>query len=537
MAVYDYVIVGAGAAGSVLAHRLSQDSAVTVALVEAGPRDTHPLISMPKGLAKIMTNPKYLWAHASRPDASTAGKSEIWVRGRLLGGSSAINGMMYVRGQPADFDGIAQLTSDDWSWKQIAAAYRQIENHELGETETRGADGPLRLSLPDLRDRLSEAQIAAGVSMGLPRKEDVNTPDNDVGIGYAPRTIWKGRRQSAARAFLHPIRRRSNLTILTGRIVDRVVFENGRAVAVEAIVDGRREQIACRGEVILCGGAMATPAILERSGIGNRDHLEQLGIPVVSHCPEVGEGLLEHRGLILQWKLNDHALSQNRSFSGWRLLWATARYYLFRTGPMSSASYEIGAWMKSRPGINRPDVQALIAPYSFDMATHRMALETHPGMNSVVYPLRPTSRGTIHIDTRDPAVPARFTPNHRATEEDRLGMVGAVRAMRHWAAQPQIAELIVEETLPGRNCQSDEEILRAYDELGTCGYHAVGSCRMGSDVASVVDPRLRVRGVSALRVMDTSIFPVIPAGNTNGPTMAMAWRAADLIIEDARSAL
>lgn len=535
MAIYDYVIVGAGAAGCVLANRLSADPTVSVALIEAGPRDTHPFISMPKGLAKVMTDPRHLWAYASKPDASTADKSEVWVRGRVLGGSTSINGMMYVRGQPADFDAIAHITSDDWAWMHIAEAYRQIENHELGAAPTRGDSGPLRLSVPDLRDRLSEAQVAAGVSMGLPRKEDVNVPDDDVGVGYAPRTIWKGRRQSAATAFIHPVRERANLTVLTDRTADRVLFEGGCASGVEVLVDGRREAIACRREVIVCGGAMASPAILERSGIGDRKRLESLGIPVVCHSPEVGEGLIEHRGLIVQWKLKDAALSQNRCFSGWRLLLATARYYLFRTGPMSSASYEIGAWMKSRRGLNRPDVQALIAPYSFDLGSQRTMLERDPGMNAVVYALRPTSRGAIHIETRDPDVAARFTPNHRATEEDRKTMIGAVRAIREWAAQPTIAELIAQETSPGSTCRSDEDILRAYDELGTCGYHAVGSCRMGSDPASVVDPRLRVRGVSRLRVMDTSVMPIIPAGNTNGPTMAMAWRGADLILEDAAS--
>lgn len=534
MADYDYVIAGAGAAGCVLAYRLSQDPSVRVALIEAGPRDNHPFISMPKGLAKVMQDPKHLWAYASRPEASTAGQSEVWVRGRVLGGSTSVNGMMYVRGQPADFEAIAELSSDDWRWEHIQAAYRALEDHELGADASRGAGGPLKVSMPTLKDKLSAAQIAAGAAMGWKVKVDVNAPDDAVSIGYAPRTIHKGKRQSAATAFIRPIEKRANLAILTDRTVNRVIFADKRAVGVEILRDGAVETIRAAREVIVCGGAMASPAILERSGIGDAQRLAALGVPIVHDSPEVGEGLIEHRGVIMQWKLNQQ-VSQNREFSGWRLLRAMARYYLTGDGPMSSAAYELGGWFKTRPGLNRPDAQMLIAPYSFDFAKQRTALEPFPGMNAVVYPLRPTSRGSIHIETRDPDAAATFTPNYRATEADRQSMVGAIRVMRDYAARSPLAELIAEETMPGPAVQTDAEILDAYDRFGTCGYHAVGSCRMGSDPRSVVDPKLRVRGVTGLRVMDTSIMPAIPAGNTNGPTMAMAWRAADLILEDAKA--
>lgn len=530
---FDYVICGAGAAGCVLAYRLSENPGVTVALIEAGPRDRHPFISMPKGLAKVMQDPKHLWVHASQPEASTAGQSEHWVRGRVLGGSSSINGMMYVRGQPADFDSIAERSSEDWSWQHIGAAYRALEKHELGADTTRGDAGPMRISMPTQRLPISDAQIAAGEAMGWTRKADVNAPDDSVGIGYAPRTIWKGKRQSAATAFLRPAEKRPNLTILTDRTVDRVRFDGTRAVGVEVLHKGNHAVIEAAHEVILCGGAMASPGILERSGIGNRDRLAALGIDLVHHSAEVGEGLIEHRGIIMQWKLKDPSMSQNRVFGGWRLLLATARYYLTGDGPMSAAAYEVGGWFKTRPGLNRPDAQMLIAPFSFDMATQRTQLEKHAGMNAVIYPLRPTSRGSIHIATTDPEVAATFSPNYRATDEDRAAMIGAIRVMRDYARQPALAGLIVAETLPGPEVESDAEILDAYDRLGTCGYHAVGSCRMGADEASVVDPALRVRGVQGLRIIDTSIMPVIPSGNTNGPTMAMAWRGADIILRDA----
>lgn len=528
---YDYVIVGAGAAGCVLAYRLSQDPAIRVCLIEAGPRDTHPFIAMPKGLAKVMADPKHLWAYASQPDACTADQSEVWVRGRVLGGSTSTNGMMYVRGQPADFDAIAEVSSDDWNWERIGAAYAALERHELGAAPTRGDAGPLKITMPTLRDRLSQAQVAAGEAMGWPRKEDVNTPDNGDAIGYTPRTIAGGRRQSAATAFLRPAERRANLTVLTERTVDRVTFEGGRATGVEVLHDGRRETIRARGEVIVCGGAMASPGILERSGIGDRTRLADLGIPVVHHAPEVGEGLIEHRGLIMQWKLA-RDVSQNKQFHGWRLLRSAARYYLTRTGPMAAAAYEIGGWFRTRPGLNRPDAQVLVAPFSFDFAKQRQDVERFPGMHVVVYSLRPTSRGAIHIQTRDPDAAASFQPNYRANDADRQSMIGAVRVIRDYVRQAPLRDLVSDETMPGAQYETDAQILEAYDRFGTCAYHAVGSCRMGKDAASVVDPRLRVRGVDGLRVMDTSIMPSIPAGNTQGPTMAMAWRAADLILAD-----
>lgn len=522
---------GAGAAGCVLANRLSADPGIRVCLIEAGPRDTHPFIAMPKGLAKVMADPRHLWAYASRPDACTGGQSETWVRGRVLGGSSSVNGMMYVRGQPADFDAIAELTSSDWSWAHIGPAYAALENHELGQGEMRGTGGPLHVSMPTTCDALSEAQISAGEALGLPRKVDVNSPDNGDGIGLTPRTIYKGKRQSAATAFLRPAEGRPNLTVLTEATVDRVVFAGRRARGVEFVKDGKRVMVPCHGEVIVCGGAMATPAILERSGIGRRDVVSAIGVPLVHESPEVGENLIEHRGLIVQWKLR-RDVSQNKQFKGWRLLRSVLQYYLNRTGPMSSAAYELGAWFRTKPGLNRPDAQMLIAPFSFDFAKNRQDVERFPGMHVVVYPLRPTSRGSIHATTADPDAAATFQPNYRSSQKDQEAMVNAVRMVRRWAAQPPLAELIDEETMPGRAFSSDAQILAAYDRFGTCGYHAVGSCRMGKDPASVVDPATRVRGVEALRIVDTSIMPIIPAGNTQGPTMAMAWRAADLILQD-----
>jgi choline dehydrogenase-like flavoprotein len=347
-------------------------------------------------------------------------------------------------------------------------------------------------------------------------------------VGYLPRSIHGGRRQNAATAFLQPVRRRRNLTILTGALVDKVIFEGRKAIGVEALRDRGREAVLARREVILAGGALASPGVLERSGIGDPARLAALGVRVVHANPAVGENLLEHRTIIMQWRLNT-PLSHNRELHGWRLLRAVAGYYLTGGGPMSCAAMEVGAWFKTKPGLNRPDAQTLIGPYSRDFASAAVGLERGPGMCAVTHALRPTSRGRVHIASPDPNAPPRIEPNFCATEEDRATLVGAVRTLRRLAEQPPLRDFIVAETRPGPEAQSDAEILAAVDRLGGIGYHAVGSCRMGRDAESVVDPELRVRGVEGLRIMDTSVMPVIPAGNTNAPTMAMAWRAAELI--------
>lgn len=525
---FDYIVVGAGSAGCVLADRLTRDGRTRVLLIEAGPEDTHPFIHMPKGIARIIGNPAFTWGFTTNPAQGNNNTAEYWARGRTLGGSSAINGMMYVRGQPADFEEFAQQTSDDWGWEKIGAAYRELESHELGGAETRGVDGPLHVTMPTMRDRLTKMMIDAGQSMGLRLKADVNAPEGDDGVGFAPRTVHKGRRESAATAFLRPARKRPNLTIVTETLVDRLIVEEGRAVGITGTRRGAAISHRAR-EVILCGGALASPAILQRSGIGDRKHLASLGIPLVHHSPNVGRNLREHRALVMQWRTDDE-LSQNREHRGWRLMKNVVRYYLTRGGLLTAATYEAGAWFRTAPGLNRPDGQFLLAPFSFDFSRPTMDVEREGGFHICAYILRPESTGSVMITSADPSVFPAIEPNYAATEGDRRKMVDLVRYARRYVAQEPLASVVKGETRPGPDFQTDEEILAAYEQMGNGAYHASGSCRMGSDPDSVVDPLMRIRGVPGVRVVDASIFPFIPAGNTMAPVMATAWRGADLIL-------
>lgn len=525
---FDYIIVGGGSAGCVLANRLSADPEVSVALIEAGGSNAHPYVTMPRGVGKLMAMPAYMYFYLTKPEAHTAMRPDYWLRGKGLGGSSAVNGMVWVRGQPADYDAIAAATSEDWRWEHIARAFAAIEQHELGAGPARGGDGPLRISLPTRRTALTEAINAAGAKMGWPVRDDINAPDADASIGYMPRTIWKGKRQSASLAFLEPVRSRRNLTIITGAIADRVLFSGKRAVGVAIQQNGAIREIAARREVILCAGAVASPGVLERSGIGDPDLLETLGIPLVHANPAVGENASEHRALRMQWRIN-RPLSYNRDYTGWRLIRNVIRYYLTGDGPMSVAAIDMRAQFRSQPELNRADIQTQIGLYSWDFTGSGGALEREHGFCAVVNPITPASQSSIHITSRDCNAMPEITANYGAAREDRATTVAAVRLLRRFAEQEPLRQLIVAETAPGAAAQTDDEILATMDQQGCAGMHTVGSCRMGHDAGSVVDPQLRVRGVDGLRVMDASIMPFIPSGNTNAPTIPMAWRAAEII--------
>lgn len=531
MEQFDYVIVGAGPSGCVLANRLSEDPGKKVLLLESGPRDNNPLIHMPKGVGKLRKDLRYMWWFDVYQDANSAKPSMQWMRGRTLGGSSAINGMIYVRGQPQDYDALAALTSDDWNWKHMGAVFEALEGHDLAPTPTRGTKGPLKVTTypgDGGEETLMNAAIASGQALGLELCEDINEPGHRPTIGYTPRTIHKGRRQSASVAFLRPVVNRPNLVVRTGVLVDRVIFERTTAVAVEALESDRPVQF--RGHrIILCAGTLASPAILQRSGVGSPELLARHGIPLVAASPEVGENLIEHTLLNLQWRATGH--SNNPRYQGLGAVMSGLQYYLTRKGPLANAVLEIVGHFKTSPDLGRPDAQIQFGPHSFSEAglKYRMP-EKQPGFMMCTFPLRPRSKGQVHVTSADPRALPRVNFDPLSDPQDCKEMVAGVRFARRLAATPPLSNYTLEETRPGASVQSDEEIFDATRRLGGPGFHAAGTCRMGADPQSVVDPQTRVRGVQNLHVADLSISPILTSANTYGPVAALAWRAADLIM-------
>jgi choline dehydrogenase len=527
--MYDYIIVGAGSAGCALANRLSAQSSVRVLLVEAGPRDSHWLIHMPRGNALLLGDQKHSWSYAAR---AAAGRNapEYWIGGKMLGGTSSINGQMYVRCQPEDFDAWAAEGCAGWSWSDMAPHFLAMEHHELDAAERRGKGGPIHVSPHREKLELCEAFIAAGEALRLPFKRDLNDGDQE-GVGYYMRNIRRGRRVSAAKAFLDPVRSRPNLEIVSDCVVERVVFEGKRAVGIVARTPGGRAEMRAH-EVILSAGALNSPRLLQISGVGPASLLQALGVQVLHDAPGVGVNLRDHRMLPMLYRLN--GASQNAEFSGWRLYRNLARYFALGSGPLTYSSFEVGAFLRSTPDQPRADLQVMMGPFSFQPGQGAIRMHDHPGAFVGAYAMRSLSRGSVRATALDPEAPLDIDPNWLADPYDQRLAVAGFRFIRRIFAQAPLSDYVVEELSPTREIETDEEIVAAYRRHGSSSYHFVGTCRMGADGESVVDPQLRVRGVAGLRVIDCSVMPSLPSGNTNAPAMAMGLRAADIIRADVR---
>jgi choline dehydrogenase len=528
----DYVIVGAGAAGCVLANRLTESGRDEVVILEAGGSDRRLLIKIPAGFRMTVDDPSLNWGYRTAPCEHIGGRELGFPRGRVIGGSSSINGHLYVRGQAADYDHWAQLGCRGWSYRDVLPYFMKAETRPGGDPSWRGAAGPLRISDQREPHPLCDAFFEAAAAVGLRRNPDYNSGDQE-GTCLYQQLMRAGRRWSAADAYLRPALRRRNLRLIGHAQVETIRFEGSRAVGATYRVGAQRRTALARKAVLLAAGAINSPQLLQVSGIGHAVHLQEIGVPLVHHVPGVGENLRDHFAARMAWRVRGAATLNERAH-GLPLAKEVLRYALFRRGLLAMSPAHGGAFLRTRPELATPDVQLLFSPASFEGGRAGAApLETLPGMTCGCTQLRPESRGWVRARSSDPSQAPEIQPSYLADPIDQEALVAGMRMVRRIFAAPSLARFCEAEILPGLAAATDEDLLAHARATGSTIYHPIGSCKMGVDPMAVVDHRLRVPGIDGLRVVDASIMPTMPSGNTYAATIMVAEKSADMIREDA----
>jgi choline dehydrogenase len=530
---FDYVIVGAGSAGCVLANRLSASGQHSVLLLEAGPKDTNIWIHVPLGYGKLFKEASVNWMFQTEPEPGLNGRSVFQPRGKVLGGSSSINGLLYVRGQHEDYDRWRQRGNVGWGYDDVLPYFKKAEDQGRGGNDYHGAGGPLPVSDWRHHDPLSEAFVHAAAEVGIPTNPDFNGATQE-GAGFFQTTTKRGRRASTARSYLRPAMKRGNLHVETDAQAQRLLFEGRRATGVVYKQNGMERTARARREMIVSSGAYGSPQLLQLSGVGPADLLKQHGISVVLDAPGVGNDLQDHMQVRIVMKCKQKVTLNDVMKNPLRQMMAGVQYAAFRKGPLTIAAGTSGAFFKTDPRLASPDIQIHFLPFSTDKMGEK--LHSYSAFSASVCQLRPESRGSLRIRSADPSAAPEIRINYLATETDRAAFIDGLKILRNILKAPALAPFVVEESDPGPSVATDEQLLEFCRQRGSTVYHPTSTCRMGSDPLAVVDQRLRVRGIEGLRVVDASVMPDLMSGNTNAPTIMIAEKASDMILEDARRA-